>query len=397
MDVNIKQHGGGGDQSPPPFKKPKFKLNKKSVMIIGVVGVVLLVVVMKLMNRQAAPQTVALSPYGEEYGSNPVQPGMGGGAGGDLQSVQDAMAAAMEKNNQAIYGTISELSNSMSSAMQALQQQQGSSSSGAEGMVANLASEIGGVLDKQQSALSGLEELFTSSLAQQNAKFEAMDQANLDMYSYFDEQLQGLIGGIKGNTSTIPGTKPTKAPIGTGTQTTTNTGMLMSGTMSSRDKAVSLVDQLKRIYGASDAYVTSDKAGVYRVVSNFESSDRATKVGARLQERNLLSTVYTGSRADSLQALKKPTVTTAARSATTSAKTSNVTSSGFLQTGTFANRTQAQKVVNLINKEYGGSGTKIVQDGNKFRVQSSFANSARSSAVLNRLQTRKIIKTGTAK
>lgn len=397
MDVNIKQPGGGGEQSPPSFKKPKFKLNKKSFLVIGIAGVVVLVVVMKVLNKQGQPQTVALSPYGSEYGSNPVQPGMGGGSGGDMQSVQDAMSAAMEKNNQAIYSTISELSNSMSSAMQNLQQQQGSSNSGAEGMVANLAGELGGILDKQQQSISGMQQMFEESLQQQNMKFSAMDQANTDMFAYFNEQIQGLMGGLKGPSSTVPGSKPTKPPLGTGTQKTSNTGMLMSGVYSSRDQANKLMDELSRIYGASDAYISSDRPGSYRVVSTFDSAERASKVGARIQERKLLSTVYTGTRADDLKAIKRPT-SPAARPAAPKVQTkSAVTSSGFLQTGTFTKKADAQRVMNMINKDYGGSGTKIVQDGNKFRVQSSFANSSRSKAVLNRLQTRKVIKTGTSR
>lgn len=312
MDVNIKQ-AGGGDQSPVPAKKPRFKLNKKTLMIIGVAGVVVFVIILKLTQKSSQTDTVVMSPYGEEYGSN--QLGISGSTGS-------------------------------------------------------------GTSDDTLSYVSDALNVFTDSLAQQNEKFETMNEANKDMFNYFGEQLQGLLESTKEPTSTVPESKPTNPPLSTGTTETTNTGLLMSGTYKTSAQADRVAGILSSTYGAKDAYVTKDASGLFRVMSSFDSTERANKVATRLQDRNLLSTVYTGSNAGSLQAVKQ--------------------AAGFLQTGTFANKAQADKVAALINKDYGGTGTKVVEDGGKYRVQSTFANANRSTAVLNRLQQRKVIQTGTA-
>lgn len=65
------------------------------------------------------------------------------------------------------------------------------------------------------------------------------------------------------------------------------------------------------------------------------------------------------------------------------------------KTGTFGNEAEANKVAQEINKTYGGTGTRVVNEGGKYRVTSNFSqDEGKAGRVLDKLKERKLIGVG---
>lgn len=67
---------------------------------------------------------------------------------------------------------------------------------------------------------------------------------------------------------------------------------------------------------------------------------------------------------------------------------------GSLRTGTYSSQADAQKVANALTQSYGGQNTQIVNENGRFRVVSSFEDTQRAGAVLDRLQERNLTQIG---
>lgn len=65
----------------------------------------------------------------------------------------------------------------------------------------------------------------------------------------------------------------------------------------------------------------------------------------------------------------------------------------LLKTGTFKSKADADKIASILNKDYGGTDTKVFMDGDKWRVTSAMGTSERVDKVANRLKELKLVNT----
>jgi len=104
MAAHLEVKTGGGGQDPPTNTKKKFKFNRKTMLLVGGVGVVILVLVMSLMRKPStatdtgnyAVGTPGMQPGGypsggsDGYGSNSAD------MAAQMQTIQDSLTSEVQ-------------------------------------------------------------------------------------------------------------------------------------------------------------------------------------------------------------------------------------------------------------------------------------------------------------
>ncbi len=254
MELDIKNPGGGN--ASPGFKKPKLKLNKKTIVIGGVIVIVAFLVLRKVITPTHQQQSVAMGSYGDEYGSNTVD------TNAQLQNAQ----SIMEQN----------VNTTLSQFMADIQSQMNTNNSEVMGYVGSSLNEL---TSGMTTALNNQQQTFNDSLQQQNDKFASFTQSNNEVLNGLTQQLTGIKQN-QGSSGGVLQPKPTTTP-----------GVLKTGTFKSTTDAEKFAKDLRTNYGGTNVQVVNE-GGQFRVLSNFKDSTRANKVLARAQELGKIKTGY---------------------------------------------------------------------------------------------------------
>jgi len=127
-----------------------------------------------------------------------------------------------------------------------------------------------------------------NSIPDYSGVFAGYDQS-LNNISEQNRQLQDMINDNNNRVS------PSPPPVNKPSTPPKSNGSFSSGSYNDKASAEKLAKELQSSYGGKNTTVVKE-GGVYRVKSEFDSSDRANAVGDRVKDRGLLGTYYTGKK-----------------------------------------------------------------------------------------------------